>query len=376
MGRTLRRWFQYNGFLLAACLVLRFAPRRAMGEVYKVDGLQIEVTLVLEQPEMMLSEPVYLAFVIHNPSNEDLWTKVGGDDFNKLHRPSSFTVKLTGADGKPVPQPDSGDEVGGNSMMGPQKIPAHGSYAFRLLVSDWATLTEPGAYTAEVHKFLTFGNWDNLSRWSTVYSHVLVRLNTSVKVVPRDAVKIGRVIDKLGNAMLHGPYSLAFDAARTLAYIDDTRVVPYFVQAANVPDSNMMYGILDALGQYNDEAAFHALQRGLILQSVDFGRDTPRQDLDNFPFDDLHFAAANALCRSPYPGAFPYLVSKRKELNGKARNSIAIALATKLDSAEAISILKELTDDPDDGVRLDAGISLASRMKQNDAGAAPVTRGR
>ena len=376
MGRKLRRWLRCNGFLLIAYLLLGFTLGRATGEVYTVDGERIEVTLALEQPEMMLGEPVYLAFVVRNPSNEDGWIEVGGDDINRLHRPSSFDVKLTNSDGKPVHQPDSGDDVGGSSFQGPRKIPAHGSYTFRLLVSDWATLTEPGVYSAEVLKPLTFGRWANVARRATDFSRVSVMLNTSIQVVPWDAGRMGGAIVRLGDTMLHGPYQAAHAAARTLAYVDDVRAVPYFVQAANVPDYDLVFVALDALGHYNDEAAFHALQRGLTLQPGDFDHGTPKQKLDNINFDGLRYAAVGSFCKSPYPEAFPYLVSKRKELDEKARNSIAIGLETKLDSAEAISILKELTHDPDDGVRLDAGLSLAARLKQSGAGTATPTPGR
>ena len=339
-------------------------PARVAGEVYNVDGNRIEITLTQEQPEMMQGEPAYFAFVLQNGSGEDWWVLVGGDNINRLHRPSSFFVRVTGADGKAVAQPDADDSVGGNSMMGPQKIPAHGSYAFRLLVSDWATLTTPGAYSVAVQKKLILGRWKNLDHWQEQRQTIPVRIDASFKAVPLDAVKMGQVIARLGDIMLHGPRVQAQAAATTLAYVDDLRAVPYFVQAARVPDYTLMFMALDALGRYNDEAAFQVLRHGLTTSAADFESEAAKHGLNESSFDNLRYCAACALCKSPYPGAFQYLVSIQKELDEKARNSVAIGLATKMSSEEAIPVLREMMHDPVDWVRLDAEQSLVSRLKR------------
>src|SRR5215471_16809456 len=114
--------------LFAACVSHSTAQEKNTDRQIEAASRQLEVSLVVDKPKIMLGEPVYFSFIVQNESDQNLQVIVGGDYRNSLGRPESFSVTVTRDDGKPVLQPDAGMSFGG--LIGPQKLPAEGNYVF------------------------------------------------------------------------------------------------------------------------------------------------------------------------------------------------------------------------------------------------------
>lgn len=112
----------------------------------------IETSLVPDKTEITLGEPTWLSYVVKNKSNRDLSVIVGGDYRNSLGRPDTFRVTVIDDTGVWVPQPSSGTSMGG--LVGPEIIPAFGSYTFRLFLPHWATFERPGSYVITADRLL------------------------------------------------------------------------------------------------------------------------------------------------------------------------------------------------------------------------------
>ncbi len=328
--------------LLLGALALSMHASPVAAEIYAVNGQSIEITLAPDQPTMMLGEPVNLSFVVHNHSDQDLQVMQGGDYRNALGRPESFTVSVTGKDGKSVPQPDAGGNRGG--LMGPQKVPALGSYTFKLFLPHWATFEEPGIYTITARRILEVSppgasNW----RDSKTLTKVDVQASTSIEVVPFDAQKMGELIAVLGEVALTGPSDKAQAATYTLSVIQDERVVPYFVKLLEKRSSERKFAALRVLGNYKSEDAFQALKRGMQTTGKDIGNASTVERAEESAGMVRH-AAANALAGNKHPRAIPYLLTHRHDSSEAVRITILHVLGG-MKPAAARPLLQEMSRD-------------------------------
>ncbi len=151
------------------------------GEVYKVEGSEVEVTVIPDKKEIMIGEPIYLSFTVSNHSDKNLQLIEGGDYRNRLGRPESYSVIVTRQDGKKIPNPDAGESMGGT--MGPQKVPAKGDYVKKLFLPHWARFEEVGDYSIvckRAFKFseYTLGKWDEKEKTT----ELAVQASTTVRV--------------------------------------------------------------------------------------------------------------------------------------------------------------------------------------------------
>lgn len=78
----------------------------------KEETMGLTASVVFDKKEVMLGEPVYFTFAVANPTDAAWKCDQGGDYRNRLGRPNSFAVTVTGPGGKAVPQPDSGMDMG------------------------------------------------------------------------------------------------------------------------------------------------------------------------------------------------------------------------------------------------------------------------
>lgn len=308
-------------------------------ESYTVDGYEIRTRLVPDQTTIMLGEPIYVSFIVDNHSNQDLRVLEGGDYRNRLGRPESFTVTVQGEDNRHVPQPDAGPGHGG--LLGPRRIPAMGNYTFRLFLPNWATFQEVGNYTIVASRILalskyTSEEWDCREKTTDVQTEA----STQIQVVPLDEVKMGKLIEHLGSAILNENDN---ESTRALKYIQDERVIPYFIKALETDSYSKKFSALHALSKFDNESAFLGLQKGFTTKAKDIEK-VATEELAVQLVDNIHHTAAIALAESPHPGAIPYLLSKRHHPSESVRITILHVLG-KMQPENAIPILQEMTHD-------------------------------
>ena len=335
MRLTRPRKFALVLFLILATFVTQTS--RVICETYTVDGFEIRTRLVPDKTSIMLGEPVHVSFIVENHSAQDLQVLVGGDYRNRLGRPESFSVTVQGEDKRHVPQPNAGPGMGG--LLGPEQIPAGGNYAFRLFLPNWTTFQEVGNYTMAASRILglrkhTSELWNLLE----VGPQVQAEASTKIRVVPLDEAKMGNIIDRLGSAMFSKYIYESEEATDALDYIQDERVIPYFVRASETNRYGLKFNSIHALSKFDSESAFMALRNGL---------ETEEEDIN------IYLAAAGALARSPHPSAIPYLLSKRWHPYEGVRMTILHALG-EMQPVKAIPILQEMTHDESERVSAEA----------------------
>lgn len=356
MRLTRQRYCAIVLFLILVITVTQTS--RVTCETYTVDGYEIQTRLVPDKTTIMLGEPAYVSFIVENHADHDLQVLVGGDYRNGLGRPESFTVTVQGEGNRHVPQPDAGPGFGG--LLGVEKIPAGGNYAFRLFLPHWATFQEVGNFTMVASRILslrkhTSGLWNLME----VGTQVQTKASTKLRVVLLDEVKMGNIIDRLGSAMFRtfvkeseieglddamvGEYVRKFvnrskEAFHALDYIQDERAIPYFLKALEPNSHGLKSSALRALSKFNNESAFMALRKELEREGED---------------NNIYLAAAGALARSPHPSAIPYLLSKRQHPFEGVRMEV-LHVVGEMNPEEAIPILKEMVHDKSEKVGTEA----------------------
>ena len=335
MRLTRPRKFALVLFLILATFVTQTS--RVICETYTVDGFEIRTRLVPDKTSIMLGEPVHVSFIVENHSAQALQVLVGGDYRNRLGRPESFSVTVQGEDKRHVPQPDAGPGMGG--LLGPEQIPAGGNYAFRLFLPNWTTFQEVGNYTMAASRILSLRkHTSELWNLLEVGPQVQAEASTKIRVVPLDEAKMGNIIDRLGSAMFSKYIYESEEATDALDYIQDERVIPYFVRASETNRYGLKFNSIHALSKFDSESAFMALRNGL---------ETEEEDIN------IYLAAAGALARSPHPSAIPYLLSKRWHPYEGVRMTILHALG-EMQPVRAIPILQEMTHDERERVSAEA----------------------
>lgn len=327
---------------LPAVFIVLLLASWLVAETLPSDDPRIKTILAPDKTRVMLGEPVYVSFIVHNQSAQDLQVIVGGNYRNLLRTPGNFTVTVQGENGKAVPQPSAGMSMGG--IAGPKKMPAKGKYVFRLFLPHWASFEEVGTYSIVAKRTLklskhTPGRWD--SREKTI--DVQAQASTRIEIVPQDREKMGQLITALGDTMLGMQSDTAEPAALMLSYIQDERVVPCFVRALKTRSYEKKFTALRALARFRNEAAFQALKKGMETKAEDIGSATTWKVATQLAKNIRHTAAA-ALARCPHPGAIPFMLSKRNDPSEAVRITILHVLG-KMKPEDAIPILQEMSHD-------------------------------
>jgi hypothetical protein len=348
------------GWLVIWCgggsLAAETAPER-------IDAGAIEVTLVPDKAKVMLGEPLYLSYVVRNKSPEALQVIIGGDYRNELGRPESFTVVTRDADGHPVPQPSIQMNMGG--ISGPQRIPPAGTYAFRLFLPHWATIDKTGRYAITAKRTLNLSvapakPGDEGSRKTDLPSEA----HSEIEVIPLDPAALGKIIEDLGTqwrAQAH--HADTQEPGIALLSIHDERVIPQFLQALRIDDYELKFIALEALSKFNSDAALDGLRAGMKTTGADIGSSTTTAVADQMAANIRH-AAALALSRSPHPDALKILLEQRKDASSAVRHTVVLALASRVDKKQAIALLREMRNDPDEMVRKEANYYFEQLSQQ------------
>lgn len=303
------------------------APRAPDTGRIIVNGWDIEICLVADREDIMLGEPIYLSFMVRNHSDQDLQLTEGGDYRNRLGRPESYSVTAFDEDGKPVPQPDAGQTMGG--MLVPHKIPSKGSYVNKLFLPNWAAFNDVGGYLIVCRRTLnltehTPGKSDSKAKRLAVD----VQASTRIKVVRPDKRRLGERIAALAETMLGENHDAAEEATRALAHVDDERVIEHFIKAIETKGYSIKFNALGALVKFDSSLALEGLKKGMSDEN-----------------NNIRHTTAVALSRSAHPKAKGLLLSMRQDAYEGVRLTVVHALS-KMKSPEAESMLKSMTRDP------------------------------
>jgi hypothetical protein len=328
----------------------------AFATTYQAGPWSVDVTLVTDKPRILLGEPTSVSFVVRNLSEENLAVLVGGDYRNELGRPSSFEVRVRRSDGQWVDQPKVGFSMGG--IVGPQPLPAGGAYTFRLFLPHWATFETHGSYTVSARRTLQLlraGSGMNFTKETT--TDVVTQAEVKLEVEPRDPAALGELIKEYGEQMVRAAGGPEGDAAvLALAWIDDSRVVPYFRRALAIRSYTLKFIALHALGKFSTDEAFAALQAGMQAKPADFDAASGEQSFQTAA--TIRAVAAGALSRCKHPKARQFLLEQRHDTSEGVRITVLHVLGA-MPSAEAIPLLQEMTQDKNPRVREEAERYLA-----------------
>jgi hypothetical protein len=309
----------------------------------------------------VLGEPTSVSFVVRNLSTEPLQLLVGGDYQNELGRPASFQVRVRRRDGQWVDQPKAGFSIGG--LIGPKPLPAGETYVFRLFLPHWATFETHGEYTVSCKRTLQLLRGESGAAFvKSDTTDVVTEADANLNIEPRDPVALGKIITEHGEKMLQARGEAEGDAAvLALAWIDDPRVVPYFAQALGLPSYALKFVALHALGKFDTEEAFAALQRGMRTTAKDLDSASGAQAV--LSAANLRVAAASGLLRCGHPRAREFLISQRQDEAEGVRIIVLHALAT-LPADAAIPVLDEMLRDRSERVRNEAEKYLRARRAE------------
>ena len=120
--------------------------------VFKFRRIRFAARVEPEKKRIKLGEPLTFHFTVANHIAESRGLELGGDNRNRLGRPSSFEVIVVDNDARKMPMPDAGQSLGGissNVLLKPK-----GETTVTLRLSDWATISQPGNYRVFVKRTL------------------------------------------------------------------------------------------------------------------------------------------------------------------------------------------------------------------------------
>lgn len=309
----------------------------------QVDPAQIEVTLVPDQAEICLGEPLHLTFLVKNNSDRNLRLSVGGDYQNGLGRPDSFTLVVKNEAGAIVPKREAPENMGGIGFHA--KVPALGSYRFRLFVPHWAIIKEPGVYEITAKRVLNF-----YTEADEKFGGFPVEARTHVKVAPEDREKLGQVI-AAREAKIMAPRQEAREEWTELLEMTDERVIPILSKSLEKDDYSVKFQALSGLAKFNTDEALEGLKTGMAVDQVG-NATTP--ELRRQLAGNIRHCAAVSLSKSPHPGAFPFLLEQRHDPYSAVRMTVLHAIAEKLDATQALPLLQEMSADEEPRVAREA----------------------
>lgn len=291
----------------------------SMNRSYKESLLRADhVTASLRFPkrEIMVGEPMSFDYVVRNDSDADLWITVGGD-YRGSGRPTSFTMRAVRVDGdseEVVYEIPVTFNMGG--IIGNEKIPVGGEYAFDLCLPCWLELKEPGEYRIDVARYLNPSPKPMFSAGGIRDVPAVPRTASgTLTVKPFDHDAFGKLIDEWGERT----------AVKMLVHIEDERVIPWLIKASQERDDAYCRS---SLAKFNDDRALEEIKRG-----IDSPKDNKSQE-----------AAAN-LAGSKHPDAIKILLEHEDHPNEFVRLRVVQA-ADKMPPEVAFPMLERHFNDP------------------------------
>ena len=200
-----------HALLLAACCGLWTESPSA-----QIKGVTIAYSV--EPTVIAMHEPVIVRFDVLNESTQPITLQLGVD------RKESFSLALRRPDGSeqkrpPLPRREGAFRVG-KVNLGPGERLRH-----QLLLSEWASLSTPGAYELDVRLLTPI-------EMSSGAQFMSERYRTRFEVMPRDEAHLKAACERFVQQIESTDNVEEMQgAAAALAHVDDPIVVPYLEQA-------------------------------------------------------------------------------------------------------------------------------------------------
>lgn len=329
-----------------ALLAMPLAAGAAGPKPIRQPGLQAQ--LVLEKPRILLGEPIYLRFVVKNPTPVAWQTAEGGNQRNRLGRFDDYNIVLRDAAGRALPVRSSAPSFGGIGWA--PKIPARGRYERELFLPNWVRFKKGGVYTVTSTRHYRVRKYAKDRWFGENGQKITLTARARLKVLPASKAKLGALIDALGRAMLGR--SGRDRALRKLGTIRDARVIRWYVRALSRRRYELKLAAIIALGRFDSDAALAALKTATKVTAADFTGATTVKVAAGLA-DNVRVAVAQSLASSKHKGAFAALWAMRKDPYASVRLTVLHALS-KRPGAETVRRLESMTKDPAQLVRDEA----------------------
>ena len=289
-----------------------------------------------EKAEFLVGEPIFITLTVENKSDKDVEISEGGRSQNSLGRDEHFKITASDAAGKAVPGVELGWVMGGG-LTWRRPLPAHGKMTTAFFLPDWVQFKAEGEYRIrlESHQFGGFIGLD--------FSE-----ETSIKVLPKDAVKMGAMIDGWGKTLASAkPHDFSNTeglALKKLCFVDDERAIPHLARLSDKP----LYQseAIRALAKFPTVKAVAALKKAGEVSENDLGpNDTSATTIRHW--------VALTLASNTHPAARETLIDMRKDSFEPVRALAMEAMARNPSSAD-LAILETMTHDQDQGIANEA----------------------
>jgi hypothetical protein len=209
------------------------------------NGISITSGFIPDATRVILSEPLFLTFVVSNHADQPFQFSFFGD--------SNFTITATNAAGMPAKNLNQGRAYGGAGKK--VSVLRGDAYTERLLLNNWCGIDQPGDYAVTCR--YTFRNYST----GGVYFGPAIVNAFQLTVLPSDPKRVSEIIAGWGqvvetNGSLH-------EAVLALAAINDSRTIPYLAVLV-MKGSDINYIAAHALARFtNNLAAADALTDAL-----------------------------------------------------------------------------------------------------------------
>jgi hypothetical protein len=306
---------------------------------HEVLGGRIEIELAIDQPDIMVSEPVHVRALVHNHSDVPIVMQAQWMGRNRLGRPDNYEIEAVDPTGNVVPLPDAGPGFGGNSWD--VTLTREEGFETHLFLPSWAPFSSPGTYALRLTTTLSLRKPDT-PRDEAI--SLPVTTTTSLVVVPDDPVRTLALIERTAKTV--SDTDDARRSLRTLGAIRDPRVVPHLVALLRSDEYTRRYEATRVLGTWNDDRALLALKGAIDTGADDLSPSSYTTDaLRAQSAAQLRLAVAQALGQSPHPDALELLLSMEGDPEASVRLTVVQKLAT-LDPSIAKPRLQPFLEDP------------------------------
>lgn len=365
------RFAYFHSFVLLSALALSFQaaaedaasppPAEVPKTDYRINGWPLKLTLVPEKSEVMVGEPLFLTHQIQNVGKAALTLQISSEETFFWQRPKRLAVTVLDESGAPLEVPALPKFPPFPTRSSETALSRNGKYSSKLLLSDWAAITQPGTYTVVARRVLHVNSQPKGWTEGTLQPNPFETpslVAAKVKVVAADPAKLGTMIASLSKKMLEAPDAEAFPAAQRLALFDDDRIIAPMISAADTKEGWLQWNAMRALGRRNSEEAVDTLARKLLLTWKDFPHYGRQEDAESYA-ESLRSDAAQLLVKSPHPKAADVLMAHRDNPSVGVRLAVVQWLASRKTDDATAELEKIADNDAEDSVREAAKAALA-----------------
>jgi HEAT repeat protein len=179
---------------------------------------------------------------------------------------------------------------------------------------------------------------------------------------PLDPATAEETIRRLGSTMIDARNPGKHRAQAELSFIDDPRVIPWYLELLKFTNYEAKQTALDRLSQFNSDEALAGIMQALSTKASDITNCTTHE-LAQSSAEATRHTAAVSLARSRHPGAKAILLSLADDRSMPIRMTVLHELGRMKDEVSLELIRKMNQDDPDERIRTEAKRYLDLRTK-------------